>query len=239
MRRTLRCLGPILLALVVAVAVQGVVPSCVSAQQEQEDVVYLKDGSVLRGTIIEDIPGESLLIETRDGNRFRISYDRIERRTREPRVAVAPPTVAETSQPRAPITTGRKDPYLAFFLSVVVTGTGQGYNGQWGKAAVMAGGFWTSFLIARGGADNCFDVIDDAECGQFAGGLLGMFGIWMWSWIDAPISANAINTRLALGIALEVGPRPQLGFQTDALARQISRGRSSPQIGVSLARFRF
>ncbi len=42
--------------------------SQVFAQQPMEDVVYLKNGGFVRGTIIEQIPGESLKIQTRDGN---------------------------------------------------------------------------------------------------------------------------------------------------------------------------
>ena len=36
--------------------------------QQMEDVVHLKNGGLIRGTIIEQIPGESLKIQTRDGN---------------------------------------------------------------------------------------------------------------------------------------------------------------------------
>ena len=107
MRRLSRCLGPIFLALFVALAVQSVVPALANAQQQEDDVVYLKDGSVLRGTIIEDVPGESLRIRTRDGNIFRIAYDRIDRRTREPAVVVAPTRVEDPSQPQPRGTTGR------------------------------------------------------------------------------------------------------------------------------------
>ena len=34
------------------------------------DVVYLKNGSIIKGTIIEQIPDESLKIETADGSVF-------------------------------------------------------------------------------------------------------------------------------------------------------------------------
>lgn len=236
MRRPLRALGPLLLALFVAVPVQSLVPSPVNAQQQEEDVVYLKDGSVLRGTIIEDVPGESLRIRTRDGNVFRISYDRIDRRTREAAVVAAPTPAATPSQPRAQVTTGRKSPGLAFFLSFLVVGAGQGYNGQWGKAFLMAGGVVGSFAIANAGADKC--TWED-DCGQVAGGVIGMLGFALWSWIDAPISASAINTRLDMGVALELGPRPRLGFPSDALASSISGGRSTPQVGISLVRVGF
>jgi hypothetical protein len=84
-----------------------VVPALANAQHQEEDVVYLKDGSVLRGTIIEDMPGESLRIRTRDGNVFRIGYDRIDRRTREPAVVAAPAPAEDTRQQQSQATPGR------------------------------------------------------------------------------------------------------------------------------------
>ena len=48
-----------------------------------QDVVYLKNGSVIRGMIIEQVPGESLKIETRDGNVFVYQMDEISKMTRE------------------------------------------------------------------------------------------------------------------------------------------------------------
>ena len=53
------------------------------AQDERVDVVYLKDGSVIRGTIIEQIPGQSLKIETRDGSVFALEFSRIMKITKE------------------------------------------------------------------------------------------------------------------------------------------------------------
>lgn len=244
MRRPLRALGPLLLALFVAVTVQSLVPSSVDAQQQEEDVVYLKDGSVLRGTVIEDVIGESLRIRTRDGNVFRIAYDRIERRTREPAVVAAPAQATPTqSQPRARVTTGRKSPGVAFFLSFILPGAGQAYNGEWGKTLLMAGGFWSSVAIANAGAETCgVDIWEEEEdsCTQLALGVVGALGFAIWSWIDAPISASAYNTRLDMGIAsLELGPRPSVGLPSDALIARTSRGRSMPQLGISLARLSF
>lgn len=107
MRRLSRCLGPIFVAFFVALTMQSVVPALANAQQQEEDVVYLKDGSVLRGAIIEDSPGESLRIRTRDGNVFRISYDRIDRRTREPAVVVAPTPAQDPDQQQPRVTNER------------------------------------------------------------------------------------------------------------------------------------
>ena len=243
MRRPLRALGPLLLALFVAVTVQSLVPSSVNAQQQEEDVVYLKDGSILRGTVIEDVIGESLRIRTRDGNVFRIAYDRIDRRTKEPAVVAAPAQAAPTtSQPRARVTEGRKSPGLAFFLSFLLPGAGQAYNGDWGKTLLMTGGVVSSYAIANAGAEKCDPVFPDEEsdCNQVVLGVVGILGFAIWSWIDAPISASAHNTRLDMGIAsLELGPRPRLGFPSDALIARTSRGRTTPQLGISLARLSF
>jgi hypothetical protein len=47
------------------------------------DVVYLKNGSIIRGTIIEQVPGVSLKIETSDGSVFFYKMEEIEKITKE------------------------------------------------------------------------------------------------------------------------------------------------------------
>jgi hypothetical protein len=51
--------------------------------QAYQDVVYLKNGSIIRGTIIEQIPNVSLKIETSDKNVFSYKIEEIEKMTRE------------------------------------------------------------------------------------------------------------------------------------------------------------
>lgn len=51
--------------------------------QNLEDVVYLKNGSIIRGVILEQIPNESIKIETRDGNIFFYKFDELLKLTRE------------------------------------------------------------------------------------------------------------------------------------------------------------
>jgi hypothetical protein len=54
------------------------------AQVEQyEDVVYLKNGSIIHGMIIEQIPNETIKIKTADRNVFVFEFDQIERITKE------------------------------------------------------------------------------------------------------------------------------------------------------------
>ena len=49
-----------------------------------EDVVYLKNGEIVRDTIIEQIPGESLEIQTQDGSVSVYSVDEITKIVKEP-----------------------------------------------------------------------------------------------------------------------------------------------------------
>lgn len=48
------------------------------------DVVYLKNGSIIHGMIIEQIPNQSIKIQTKDGDIFVYKMDDIEKITKEP-----------------------------------------------------------------------------------------------------------------------------------------------------------
>ncbi len=65
------------LILFLAIGIVGI------AQQNFQDVVYLKNGSIIRGTIIEQVPNKSIKIETADRNVFVYQMDEIEKMTKE------------------------------------------------------------------------------------------------------------------------------------------------------------
>ncbi|HSG68579.1 MAG TPA: hypothetical protein VK994_07730 [Bacteroidales bacterium] len=54
-----------------------------SQDAQYEDVVYLKNGSVIRGMIIEQVPNQSIKIKTHDRNIFVFEFDQVERITKE------------------------------------------------------------------------------------------------------------------------------------------------------------
>jgi hypothetical protein len=56
----------------------------VVAQEQLQDVVYLKNGSIIRGMIIELIPNKSIKIKMVDNSLFVFQMDEIERMTKEP-----------------------------------------------------------------------------------------------------------------------------------------------------------
>lgn len=55
----------------------------VVAQNNYQDVVYLKNGSIIYGVIIEQIPDKSIKIETTDGSVFVFQMGEIEKLTKE------------------------------------------------------------------------------------------------------------------------------------------------------------
>lgn len=58
------------------------------SQNQMQDVVYLKNGSIIRGMIIEQIPNETIKIETADRNVFVYNFEEIEKITKESQTKV-------------------------------------------------------------------------------------------------------------------------------------------------------
>jgi len=61
----------------------SVVTATLSAQQVLVDVVYLKNGSIIKGTIIEQVPGETIKLKTADGSIFVYNMSEIKKITKE------------------------------------------------------------------------------------------------------------------------------------------------------------
>ncbi|MCX6133198.1 MAG: hypothetical protein NTU47_05210 [Ignavibacteriales bacterium] len=146
-------------------------PLSLIAQQEMQDVVYLKDGSVIRGIIVEQVPGVSLKIKTRDSNVFVYKIADVQKMTKE--------TSTDARELRG---RGEKSPILALGLSLLVPGGGQYYNGQNVKGAIMT-------IVSAGGAV----VMVTGDHHEAPYGLLVYAVAAVWSLIDAPIATNLIN----------------------------------------------
>jgi hypothetical protein len=68
------------------------------AQDNMEDVLYLKNGNVYRGTLIETVPNETYKIQIAGGSIFTVTVAEVQKITKEPRYRSAPPAQAN---PRA------------------------------------------------------------------------------------------------------------------------------------------
>ncbi len=58
-------------------------PLLTQAQQNKRDVIYLKNGSIIKGTILEMIPDQTIKIETADGSIFVYKLEEIEKTNTE------------------------------------------------------------------------------------------------------------------------------------------------------------
>lgn len=192
----------LLLSLAIVITAAMFVPSSGFGQETaMEDVVYLKNGSIIRGMIIEQIPGENLKIRTKDGSLFVFDMADIERIAKEEvKGAAAPPVEEETAaaaEVKKPIGT-KKQPGLAFALSLFFPGGGQFYNGEASKGAIMLGaamGGMLMFLLFFDEENLPWGNESDSGDNQTLSNL-GLFiatAAIIWSWIDAPISAARIN----------------------------------------------
>lgn len=76
-------------------------PGFIQGQTKTEDVVYLKNGNIVRGTITEQTLNQSVKIETKDKSLFVFSMEEIDKITREsiatPRKTATKPTTPSLS----------------------------------------------------------------------------------------------------------------------------------------------
>ena len=104
------------------------------AQTKLQDVVYLKNGSIVRGDIIEMVPDETVKVQTFDGSVFVFSYADVEKFAKEEGVIYVPQTALD-----------KKSPWAAGILSYLIPGAGQFYNGEnrkgWIDLGTQAGAF--------------------------------------------------------------------------------------------------
>jgi hypothetical protein len=95
-------------------------------------------------------------------------------------------------------TPSRKSPWLAFGLSILYPGLGQLYNAQYGKALLMGGlGTIGLGLLMLAAMSTDYDSESNPDYIAVMGytGVAIWGGAYIWSLIDAPISASNINER--------------------------------------------
>lgn len=83
-------IGALLMLLGLVFVIAGKKDSGASSQSNTKsdnsqyvDIVYLKNGSIIRGIIIEQIPNESIKIQTQDGSIFVYKMEEVEKMTKE------------------------------------------------------------------------------------------------------------------------------------------------------------
>jgi len=154
----------------------------VRSQTRLQDVVYLKNGSIIHGTIIEQVLNKSIKIQTKDGNIFVYNFEEVEKITKD-------------TSSKKPERDKYRSPGLAFGFSVLYPGIGQFYNHQVGKALIMSIG--TPSLLILGAI--LMDDQNDRSTYKFGRDIvITSAGIYIWSLIDAPTSAARINKKAGI-----------------------------------------
>lgn len=123
------------------VKIAGVLLVCVlctnnvSAQQLlTEDVVYLKDGTVLRGIVISKMPNPRVKIVTREGNALVYPMQDVRKITREP-VRLRPTKNQGTAL------------VISLGVGILADGAGQWYNGDVKKGFIFFGSSVVSNIV--------------------------------------------------------------------------------------------
>ena len=172
------------------------------AQRNLQDVVYLKNGGLIRGLVFEQIPGVSLKIQTNDGSVFVYKMEEVEKITKETIIKGNQNSNSEWSY---------KEPVVSWLLSFLIPGVGQMYNGQVGKGLSML--FVYSGCIGMTAVK--ISGMKSASLTQYnqlktqAHLFLGAAAItYLWSMIDAPVYAS--RKKREEGFAFKIGDNSQL-----------------------------
>ena len=144
------------------------------------DVVYLKNGSIIKGIVIEIIPNETIKIEIADGSIFVYPIDEVERIEK---IEV----VDKKLRTKVKLKSAGTARFISLTTGLFVLGGGQLYNGQYAKAVGYA-------FLGFGAETFIFIGVNARQDSIVAAGLLMMISGYMYSVLDAGDSANRINT---------------------------------------------
>ena len=174
------------------------------AQTSLQDVVYLKNGSIIRGDIIEMVPSETVKIMTADGCVFIYDFADVEKFTKEKPMYYGRTTI------------DKKSPWAAGIMSYFIPGLGQFYNGEerkgWIDLGTQVGGFaallggvailapFSDIPLQEGPNGELYAPMPDvsdfwANTGVvlMIGGTITIYANWLHSIIDAVKSSKRIN----------------------------------------------
>jgi len=177
--------------LVLSVLVLSLFTNKALAKTQMVDVIHLTDGSVVVGKIIENIPDESIKIETKEKSWTKDQSISIIKMSDVDKIKKI--QFVEPISPGFAAGLGCGTIYLNFTLLPVIpiSGVGQIYNGQPLKGLAFFGiGILGSYLI-KFGSDDAEWTFDD-RIGELGATLI--LGSMLLSPIDAYYSAKRINS---------------------------------------------
>jgi hypothetical protein len=238
--------------LLLTIALTLAVALTAAAQSNNRDVVYLKDGSVIKGTIIENVEGAGLKIKTDGGNVLAFDISEIQRVGKE-RTSYSYTRYPDGYSQRYSYNSYSgfypgyqyRSPGLAWLCSALVPGLGQAaVNGEWGKGIGMClgtYGLWGLAAICADGPVVCYDDDCGVSGGYYTDNRPGLAtlcaiagtAIYIWSMIDAPVTSIRLNSmNMWNGCCLNVTPEIQMNSMPGSAQSALSA--STPTAGLKL-----
>lgn len=166
--------------------------------QALEDVIYLNDGKVLRGIIVEQVPAVTYVIATSDGT-YSIDALSIQKITKEPLSNGVIVSEIHTYGPYIPHKYDEDgnlitplSPSGAFFNSLIIPGLGQMNNGQEIKGILLFTGTVVGVLGVTVGTNMASSQYVDLV--GYSSAVLAA-GCYLYSLFDAPIYAYKWNKK--------------------------------------------
>ena len=177
------------------------------AQNDLQDVVYLKNGGITRGTLIELVPDQHIKIQTVDGNVFVYQMSEIEKYVKEPAY--------------------RPQPQSMHYVAKDTTGMKRGYYGVIESGLGVSFGYNTSILCTK------LNIISGYRVNPWfaVGGGWGIRinpGNEMYMPVFIDVRTNFFNKRSSPYISLDAG------YGLCPSNHRISGFMLSPTFGVSV-----
>ena len=207
----------------------------IKAQQNYEDLVFLKNGSIIRGIIIEQIPNQSLKIQTKDGSVYTYNIADVEKMTKEEVFYNRRNRHDNYNYNQFNETNPTyRSPSTAALFSVLVPGGGQFYNGQTGKGVLMLGVAVASWGVAISGINLMNYENDGSYLLLYIAGLAGVVGTSIWSIADASNTAKALNFKNGLSLNYKLDKNTDLVLRPDYKLDDYG-GKLNPIFGAKLS----
>jgi hypothetical protein len=160
---------------------------------QAQDILYLKNGSIIKGTIIELVLDKTVKIQTADGSIFVFTMADVEKITKEPTPSLTNPI--HIAQPQPTYTTQPQNEQVPQSSN---TGSGSGFT-LTGGVSIPTGAFGATTGSKAGAAKTGFAVCADGSL------ALAPFLAWMSS---ANLSVNTVDLASAyegLGVSADAG----------------------------------
>jgi len=173
--------------------------------QEKQDVLYLKNGDIRKGVVIENVINDYVKIQTSDGSTFTIKYADIERIAKEdkPASTVQTSTTVPDAQKMMMYEAAKKSPTMGVLLSCLLTSAGHAYADNWGRGLSFTAGRVVGIVLAvtvgieKKTSSGYYYTTETLEPNaMYYVGVGASLILGIWEMIDASAEVDRYNERL-------------------------------------------